>query len=338
MQHLSTSNQREIDVPRDQIEEICSTHRLGRVESVEVIPSGKTNQAFQVNRQWVVRIAGAGRHGYLTHEANVLAVVNESVRSAPLVASGHLLLSGDREYLVLKYIDGETLARAWPKASDSLKREYAVQIAREMERLHRVSNVRTHALVDTPFVQWWTHRVQARFERAQQRGSIPAGIVEALRRYFEQHRTVLDVPSTEGIVHSDLHFENIIVNNGEVVALIDFETARWAPIDYELEKVITFSLAPRGFVEPDLQSYYQSIISEYARTICASYPQLCSHAQYIERIKLYLIEDVLWAWSSTTHLLDHHAYRALAQEESLQLYRSIFVEGQVEKLFVPSAP
>jgi len=53
-----------------------------------------------------------------------------------------------------------------------------------------------------------------------------------------------------GLIHGDLHFENVLWNKGRVSALLDFEYATTGPIDLELDMILRFCAHPYLFV-PD---------------------------------------------------------------------------------------
>ena len=55
-----------------------------------------------------------------------------------------------------------------------------------------------------------------------------------------------DYLSTEEfrLVHSDIHFDNVLIDENNKLKLIDFETAIYAPIDYELDIFLRMCINP----------------------------------------------------------------------------------------------
>ncbi len=100
-----------------------------------------------------------------------------------------------------------------------------------------------------------------------------------------------DVP-----VHADLHLGNVLVDEGRISGLIDFEGFRLAPADTELDMLlrsIRWALA-----SPETGSMDYEMVP---RCFAEHYPGLFAHPRLIERLEVY---EGLW------HLVQLHWHPA----------------------------
>jgi hypothetical protein len=77
------------------------------------------------------------------------------------------------------------------------------------------------------------------------------------------------------VVHGDAHLDNILWHDGRLVALLDFEWARWGPPDLELQPFCRWQ-GPSQLLAPQAVAW-----------LTESYPGLMTHPRWIERVWLY---------------------------------------------------
>jgi tRNA A-37 threonylcarbamoyl transferase component Bud32 len=167
-------------------------------------------------------------------------------------------------HLKMDFIQGEALSKLWPKMSSEEKRDIAQQL-REVLTIMRsatpppnyigacdntgIREARVYHLhTDSPCVD------EAAFNRYLLSGLFPA-TPPALRDAFASklrtnHRVVLS--------HCDLAPRNIIVREGKIVALVDWEDAGWYPEYWEYVKFFQRNSAGNG----DWWSYAYEIFPE----------------------------------------------------------------------------
>ena len=85
----------------------------------------------------------------------------------------------------------------------------------------------------------------------------------------------------------DLHFDNIIFNNGKI-KIIDFERSIYAPRDFELDIIYRMIRKPWKFASEETEKYtnlndYTKIISYIERY----YPELINIENIYERLAIY---------------------------------------------------
>ena len=94
-----------------------------------------------------------------------------------------------------------------------------------------------------------------------------------------------------------IHFENVLVSDDGIQALLDFEYADIAPLDFELTKIINFCLSPQKFVETELENQYSvTDLTQVIGWVKKYYSELFNVDSLIERQRIYLIPDVLWGF------------------------------------------
>jgi aminoglycoside phosphotransferase (APT) family kinase protein len=118
------------------------------------------------------------------------------------------------------------------------------------------------------------------------------GVVELAQDYFEQHLPVLQHGQPR-VVHSDLTFLNLLVQDGRLAAVLDFEYAMQAPPDYELWPLEAFCLYPNDWAEEGNEIYCAADFASLIPLIRKHYPALFEVPDLRERVNLYQIDAAL---------------------------------------------
>lgn len=89
------------------------------------------------------------------------------------------------------------------------------------------------------------------------------------------------------LVHNDIHFDNIIYNNG-IIKLIDFERSMYAPRDFELDIIYRMIRKPWKFASEEAEPYtkledYSNIINYIEKY----YKELFDTPNLYERLAIY---------------------------------------------------
>lgn len=211
------------------------------------------------NRVWlshdaVVRISSGRFPGAFAHEAGLLRILPPGVPHAELL--GHGEFNNQREWIVLKRIPGQPLPVRWPVLDESGRRSLTHRWAKALAQMHQVS-------VPADFApEWWRRALTSDPPAAYHAPpSVATMLLEAARTLADADLALIDdVAAFIGererhfsddehvLVHADLHGYNILVSeDGDLAGFLDFEGARAAPADLELDTILRWCARAEEF-------------------------------------------------------------------------------------------
>lgn len=146
----------------------------------------------------------------------------------------------DERYFVLEErVDGQTLEKAWPSLSESQKKDIADQVSEIRKQLCSITSTSIQTIDQGPCypkLLFFDGKPHGPFHSDSelwddlfltfQEKSWPQQVLVNLRKR---------VPKCEPYVltHSDLNLSNIMVKDGKLAAILDWESAAYYPIWYE---------------------------------------------------------------------------------------------------------
>jgi len=280
------------------------TDELEPVESV-------ANRVWMTHKH-VVRISSGRFRNSLVHEQRVLALLPESVPHANVAAAGQM---DDREWQILERIPGVPLLHTWLRLDQSRRRRAIAQLAEIMRALHR-------APLPEGFHNPWLedalradghpenalhappHQYRLLIEAARRLPWTDAELVSSVESFIAERLDAFagDVPV---LVHTDLHFANLLWHEDGISGVIDFEGAQPQAADMELDTILRFTSDPRqsltlGQHTAPTAAPTAASLAEVPVWLDTEYPELVAHPHFAERLDVY---EALW------HLVQlHHAH------------------------------
>ncbi|GEM_PF-6088819 len=319
---------------------------INKITSLKRILSGQVNLVYLVNNKYIIRFSDGQQDGRnFKKEAKVLDVIGNRVLSPEvvLVDCSHKYIPFDT--IVLKRIRGKTLAQEWLDCSSLQRKNYIIQLCRQLKTIHKLP-LEEFSFLSRGLswgVEFETY-IKDCFEKAEADEEIDEKAVIFMKKYFAEHHGVLHRPCTYGLVHGDVHFENILVNNKKIVALLDFEYSNIAPLDFELSKIINFCLYPKKFVESKLEDQYNNVdLKKVIKWMKKYYAELFATNSLLEKLKVYMIPDVLWGFKwEHTHKISNKKEVMMSlnfknkpekeQDIAIKIYKNIYIDGTLDKL------
>jgi hygromycin-B 7''-O-kinase len=252
--------------------------------------SSVTNEVWLAG-DYVVRV-NRQPNQRLRREAFLGPLLPASVGYPEVVAYGGQL---GADWLIVARRPGGVLARAWPAMAVEERREAVRQLALILRNLHRVPAPADLPAIDTPQLLGGggfnaVDPLLAALDQAAALPHVGAGFAEDLRRIVLDTNSVIEPFTQSHLVHGDLHFENVLWDGREVTALLDFEWARPAPADVDLDIFLRFCAYPFLHVAEDYEHLTRA--EDYASVpywLADDYPELFYTPQLFERTQLYCI-------------------------------------------------
>ncbi|KAK2863694.1 hypothetical protein FQN49_004090 [Arthroderma sp. PD_2] len=149
---------------------------------------------------------------------------------------------GDRQHLVMELVDGQTLDCAWPDLTAEQRQNVVQEFTAYVEQLRGLIPPKEGAVGSTKLGPGYDHRLGDRhfgpFENIADfhyhvRRGIPIGFWEEAVSHVHNPSK----PYTTKYSHADLCPNNVLVNNGKIAAIIDWEFAGWFPEYWEYTKI-----------------------------------------------------------------------------------------------------
>lgn len=250
--------------------------------------SSTRNEVF-VGDEFVVRV---NRHPNqrLRREAELCNYLPDEPWAPQVVAYGGKL---GADYLIVRRLPGQPLARSWPLMSTAQRRSAISQLCLAITQLQLTPTPVTIPqidnlpyLIDPRCVSPIVPLLMALEDL--KRAGWDNGIINAAENLANDIGDALADYDRRQLIHGDLTFENVLWDGVHLTGVLDFEWCRGAPIDMELDVLLRMAAFPFAHVAPDLESISRA--EDYVELpvwLAEFRPALFSHPRLIERLVLY---------------------------------------------------
>lgn len=258
--------------------------------TMQVLSGGQVNAVFLVDGQHILRIGARADAGpRLEREASLLQNLAGRLPVAKVLAFGQ---EHGFFYQVQQYLPGQKLYAVWKNLSAKVQEAIAAELAASLKILHsaRFPDFGEGRPDSQRYASWMDYLTdnfqQTVAELHALKIQMVPGFVEMAVNYFDEHKHVLQdgVPT---LVHSDMTLVNILVENGKVSAILDFEFAQQAPADYELLAIEAFCLYPNDWAEEDHEVFCTADFANFIPLLRKHYPELFELRNLRQRLDIY---------------------------------------------------
>ncbi|MCC5953978.1 MAG: aminoglycoside phosphotransferase family protein [Acidimicrobiia bacterium] len=227
------------------------------------------------------------------------------------------------DWLIQPRRPGRPLSRCWPLMTVDERRRAVRQLAAMLKALHTCEAPPELPPIVTPQLLSPTalRAVDPLLEglaQIRQLDYVDTGLVDETTNLVLDLAWVVEPFRSPTLIHGDLHFENVLWDGYVVTALVDFEYARAAPGDLDLDVLLRCCAFPYLHVAEDYEDQTHS--EDYASVpwwLAEDYPELFAHPHLADRCRIYSVAydvaDLLThpPMASARALSPHHALNRL---------------------------
>src|SRR3989344_2339736 len=256
---------------KDQVQAILEKYHLERIFSFEAIKTGLINPVFVINNQYVLKI---NTKDVIEHkqkfekEAFLVRLFSGSDIPAPKLighdASGEII---KEDYLLMTYIPGQTLTKAFEKSDSKTRHNLALQLGKVARQIHSLDITEVISRADLfGFKENWVKTVDSEFATyfnlVKEKQLLPKNIMEGVEKISHDFSALGNLTDKICLIHGDFSSNNFQVKNGLIVGVFDFEMATLGDPLYDLQKFpINFQLGDTFDKSAFLSGYGQKGMS-----------------------------------------------------------------------------
>ena len=249
--------------------------------NIKKINVGFTNTIFEINNIYIVKICNN-----INNEDNFKKEINFYLgnKDNNLIPKLYYY-NTDKEdvpyyYEVLEKINGVSLYCIWHTLKEKERENVIRQLCLSLRKIHKNTDIKDnwYKIISDKFNELYKNtKLLNLFNNSEK---------ELIDKAYAKFSSFLGIEKFV-LIHNDLHFDNIIYNNGKI-KLIDFERSVYAPIDFELDIIYRMVRKPWKFANEEIEKYIR--IDDYnniMKYIKKYYPEMIMTNNLYERLAIY---------------------------------------------------
>ena len=252
---------------------------------VKKINSGFTNSLFLVNDKYIVKICNNKDNEEKFEREIYFYNHNKNNSFIPKMYFYHIAKGkGDYSYIIMEFIRGKTLYNVWHELNDEERKTIIRKIVDLMKSFHSIKGD------SYDWAKYIKNKIEQNLRLCKNRNLFSVSELELFKYVLNNMGEYLKSDDFR-LIHSDIHFDNIIIDKNNNLKLIDFETSMYAPVDYELDIFLRMCKNPLKYASEDEERFINikdyKMIEPYFRKI---YPEIFDIHNFNIRNKIYDLE------------------------------------------------
>lgn len=252
---------------------------------ISKINIGFTNLVYSVGNKYIIKICNNKQNeNRFKNEINFY-LKNKNNKYIPKLYKYYISPNeADYSYVIIEKVNGKSLYFVWHLFDEKKRKEIVKDICLMMKSFHSVKGEKydwslfikeklikdlNNCMFDNLFTKVEKEKIEY--------------VIEECPKYLESEEF--------GLVHSDIHFDNILIDDHNNLKLIDFETTIFAPIDYELDIFLRMCINPLKYSSEETEEFVKEEdyinIPNYLKEY---YPEIFNFKYYDIRHLIYDLE------------------------------------------------
>lgn len=267
-------------------------HEAGLDPQIELTRTSSVTNEVWLTRDYVIRV-NRRPDRRLHREAQLGPVLPPQIKYPEIIGYG---AGSGFDWLVVRRTPGKVLSRCWPAMADRQRRSAVRDLAVMLRALHRTTPPIALDDIGAPQLLQQGQRespvapLLAGLDRSRKLPYVTAGLVDRLVEIVRTTHRVIEPFDVPTLIHGDLTFENVLWDGEHVTALIDFEWARPAPPDLDLDVFLRFCAFPELHVAEDyVADTDPRAYRDVAWWLREDYEDLFTAPHALHRLRIYAI-------------------------------------------------
>jgi len=289
----------ETTLTEQDIRNICDKHGIV-FSHAQRVTEGFTNEIHRINDDIILKVCiRSDNLDRFRIETKVLQH-KDGIAKPKFIAddfSGDVI---DAPYILMSYVEGQSLGAIWHKLTDQNREALIADIATS---LRQFNDIPVRMLFDED--KLWGDSLVDGFAKSSSeliaKNILTDEQINTVSAILKNHRTSLNKVPTK-IVFWDIHFDNFIVKDNKLAAIIDLEAVDQVPVEYPLSVVNKQIEDPIKFLSLENEQYADKAdyvhLWEWYRQY---YPEMFEVDDLEERVMIYRLLDVVHLLKDWSH-------------------------------------
>lgn len=215
-----------------------------KIISIKQINSGYSRMAFMINDRYILKIVNNPVKDNDTIKEVKFLLNNDNLEFIPkVIFSDFTKKSFPCVFYLERKINGESLLLKWPLLKENEKQQILVQLLEKLDKLHSL-DYNSHFdnncldLLLKEYDNYLNKIIESNILNREKIYYLYE-LKNIIPKVFEGAKT--------GLIHGDLHFNNILVNVNNEISIIDFEKIKRSFVERELDPINRMSRNPNSF-------------------------------------------------------------------------------------------
>ena len=207
----------------------------------------------------------------------------------------YICFDTDNVWQIEEQVEGENLFFKWNRLTKNEKEDVMRKICKELKKIHEITVMDVFESNFKP--EDWKNKFKKdifkKIDSLKNKGMNFVDLYEKIKEYMAQNLEVLDKTDFR-ICHTDMHFDNIMIDDDNNIKILDYDRLRISSIDYELNVFNIMSKTPELVVNDELKEQVKKEdYSELLSMIQKNYPEMFRFNYLNERLNIYALKHYL---------------------------------------------
>lgn len=196
------------------------------IQSIEEINAGFNNHIFNINNKYIIKIcADETKENLFDIEANFYNKNKDNENIPKLYKYDKSKTIVPYVYEIIEKVNGKSVYYYWYKMNENERENFIKRLVDILKQIHK-NEYKSY--------DWSNHikeRILSSYNKTKYKFNEEEKniILTSLNNYDE-----ILIDNRFSLIHNDLHFDNILLDNKNNIKLIDFNDSIIAPFDYDL--------------------------------------------------------------------------------------------------------
>ena len=257
---------------------------FGNISKIEEVNAGFNNSIFDVNDTFIIKVCdNIEKEKLFDTEANFYNSNKDNNNIPTLYKFDKSKSVIPYVYEIIEKVNGKTVYYHWYKMNEQEREKLIQKIVKILQKIH---------LKNYPEYNWSENiknKILDSFNQTTDMFSEEEKdiILKSLDKYDE----ILS-DNKFSLIHNDLHFDNILIDNNKNIKLIDFNDSIIAPFDYDLRLLYMSAETPWKWANIEMDPYQKPEDYKYLFEYIKKYYKELNNVKHLdERMLVYRILD-----------------------------------------------
>ena len=263
------------------------------VQSIERITYGYTNKIYSINGRYILKICTNERNRDNFKRAGIFCQKYFGSINCPKVL--YSCLDTDNVWQIEEQANGENLFFKWNQLNKDKKEDIMRKICKELKKIHEITvkEVFKSSFKPEDWKRKFEKDILKKIDSLENKDLNFVDLYERIKEYMTQNLEALDETDFR-VCHTDMHFDNIMIDDDNNITILDYDRLRISSIDYELNIFNIMSKTPELVANEELKERVKKEdYSEILSMIQKNYPEMFKFDHLNERLNIYALKHYL---------------------------------------------